>query len=312
MDDRLAYGAQRPAATKHYLTDALDATLAGKPVAVAQAEALGCIVNFPERDRRDAHAKVSYSERIAPLLADRCASCHRDGGVAPWAMNGYDKVRGFAPMIREVIRTKRMPPWHADPHFGSFVGDRSISNEDAKTLVHWIEAGAPRKSRPARALDTQWSVDAGQPDLIVEVPAYEVPATGVVITNIRCTQSAGTRRLDTRDRNPSRRPFGSAPRAGGIDNPGNASGAPMRPNRRTGGYAPGKNAALYPAGCRNISTRGGGTRFQMHYTPSGRRLLTYPGQLLPLRQAAKHALEMAMIGCALDSGPCQRAVANRC
>jgi len=183
VDDRLAYGAQRPAASKHYLTDALDALLAGKPVAVAQTDALGCIVNFPERERREAHAKISYTERIAPLLADRCASCHRDGGVAPWSMNNYDKVRGFAPMIREAIRTRRMPPWHADPHYGSFVGDRSISNEDAKTLVHWIEAGAPRGKGPdpLARLDTKWSEwTLGKPDLIVEVPAYDVPASGVV------------------------------------------------------------------------------------------------------------------------------------
>jgi hypothetical protein len=51
MDDRLSYGAQKPDAKKQYLTDALDATLAGRPVAVTQAEALGCLVNLPERAR---------------------------------------------------------------------------------------------------------------------------------------------------------------------------------------------------------------------------------------------------------------------
>ena len=56
MDDRLSYGAQKPVAKKQYLTDALDATLAGKPVTVARAEALGCLVNLRERERRDAHA----------------------------------------------------------------------------------------------------------------------------------------------------------------------------------------------------------------------------------------------------------------
>src|SRR5258706_3573201 len=144
LDDRLSYGAQKPVAAKQYLTDALDAVLAGKPVAVAKAQALGCLVNFPERERHDVHARIPYAERIAPLLIDKCVACHREGGVAPWAMTGYDIVRGFAPMMREVVRTERMPPWHADPHYGSFVGDRSMSNEDARDLVHWIEAGSPR------------------------------------------------------------------------------------------------------------------------------------------------------------------------
>ena len=119
MDDRLSYEKQRPA-SKHYLADALDATVAGKPVKVAKADGVGCLVNFPERDRKQSHAQISYSKQIAPLLMDKCVACHQTGGVGPWAMTSYDMVKGFAPMIREVVRTQRMPPWHADPHYGMF------------------------------------------------------------------------------------------------------------------------------------------------------------------------------------------------
>lgn len=49
IDDRLSYERQRPAAQHHYLTDALDAVLAGQPVKMARAEGVGCIVNFPHR-----------------------------------------------------------------------------------------------------------------------------------------------------------------------------------------------------------------------------------------------------------------------
>lgn len=51
MDDRLSYERQRPA-KNHYLTDALDEMLAGKPVTTPHAEGVGCLVNFPERDRK--------------------------------------------------------------------------------------------------------------------------------------------------------------------------------------------------------------------------------------------------------------------
>lgn len=51
MDDRLSYERQRPA-KHHYLTDALDAVVAGKPVQTPQADGVGCLVNFPERDRK--------------------------------------------------------------------------------------------------------------------------------------------------------------------------------------------------------------------------------------------------------------------
>lgn len=48
VDDRLSYERQKPA-EKHYLTDALDAVLAGQPVKVKTADGVGCLVNFPDR-----------------------------------------------------------------------------------------------------------------------------------------------------------------------------------------------------------------------------------------------------------------------
>jgi peroxiredoxin len=48
IDDRLSYESQRP--VHHpYLTDALDAVLANKPVAVASVVSPGCLINFPHR-----------------------------------------------------------------------------------------------------------------------------------------------------------------------------------------------------------------------------------------------------------------------
>jgi peroxiredoxin len=48
IDDRLSYEAQRP--VRHqYLTDALDAVLAGRPVAVASIVSPGCLINFANR-----------------------------------------------------------------------------------------------------------------------------------------------------------------------------------------------------------------------------------------------------------------------
>ena len=49
VDDRLTYEAQKPAATEHYLRDALDAVLAGRPIETPKREALGCLINFPDR-----------------------------------------------------------------------------------------------------------------------------------------------------------------------------------------------------------------------------------------------------------------------
>jgi peroxiredoxin len=56
VDDRVSYEKQRPAATKTYLKDALDAMLAGEPIKVARADGVGCLVNFPERGKKKARS----------------------------------------------------------------------------------------------------------------------------------------------------------------------------------------------------------------------------------------------------------------
>ena len=48
IDDRLNYETQRPVSHR-YLSDALDALLAGKPIAAASVSSPGCLIYFPNR-----------------------------------------------------------------------------------------------------------------------------------------------------------------------------------------------------------------------------------------------------------------------
>ena len=274
IDDRLDYEKQKPTASKRYLADALDATLAAKPVTVAQTRSVGCIVNFPEHGRHAEHAAISYSETIAPLLQANCVACHRTGGVAPWAMSSYAMVRGFAPMIREVIRTKRMPPWHADPHYGSFIGDRSLVTKDVQTLVHWVEAGAPRGAGPdplagQLAAKSEWTL--GTPDLIVEVPAFDVPATGVVEYKYPSLPNPLGRDAWVRavEIIPGDRAVVHHVLAG-LSDPQSPQTERVAQIAAFGGYAPGKNAFFYPDDTGVLLRKDARLLFQMHYTPNGK------------------------------------------
>src|SRR4029453_15408171 len=96
---------------------ALDALAASQPVPSATTAALGAPIAFPDRGTG---AKISYVKDVAPILEAKCVACHQEGGIGPFAMTNYEMVKGFAPMIREVIRTDRMPPYNADPHVGAF------------------------------------------------------------------------------------------------------------------------------------------------------------------------------------------------
>jgi len=183
IDDRLSYENQKPKASREHLASALDDLLANRPVQLTQTRAIGCLINFPERIAGSSRASISYSETIAPILRDNCVTCHRSGGIGPWAMTDYNMVRGFAPMIREVLRTRRMPPWHADPAVGHFSNDRALTDIEVKQLVHWVETGAQRGDGPDALTEDdrtwpEWSL--GEPDAIIEVPAMNVAATGTI------------------------------------------------------------------------------------------------------------------------------------
>lgn len=130
------------------------------------------------------HASLSYVNDIAPIIAENCAECHREGGIAPFAMDSSLAVQGWSPMIREVVLTKRMPPGQIDNKVGhKMKNEMNLSDEEMQKLVRWVDAGSPvdGDEDPLTALtwpETKWSL--GEPDMIVKIPATTVPATGVV------------------------------------------------------------------------------------------------------------------------------------
>ncbi|MGQ9426778.1 redoxin domain-containing protein [Gilvimarinus sp. F26214L] len=169
------------------LADALAAVVAGKhsdmDTVVEEVTAESCDLSFPVREMH-ASKVPDYARDVAPILKENCARCHVEGGIGPFAMNSYEMIRGWAPMMRETIMTKRMPPAQVDPTINHFTNANYLSVEDQQTLIHWIDAGAPRgksKSDPLHAvqpIEAEWQL--GEPDMIVDVPPTEIPATGVL------------------------------------------------------------------------------------------------------------------------------------
>jgi peroxiredoxin len=188
LDDRFSKSSPnlKAAAKDAYTAKAIDALIAGQPVAKARVDVkAGKSIAFPARAKAAEFSKISYSEDIAPILQAKCVTCHQKGGIAPFAMDSYEIVKGFAPMIRESVRTDRMPPYFADPHIGRFKDDQAMTADQTKTLIHWLEAGAPRGVGPDVLKEQageapEWPADLGKPDVIVEIPAFAVPATGIV------------------------------------------------------------------------------------------------------------------------------------
>ena len=77
----------------------------------------------------------TFHETVEPLLQKHCVECHREGGSGPFSLESFGDVVGWAPQIREVVSTRRMPPWGADPSIGKFRNDRSLPAATIETLV---------------------------------------------------------------------------------------------------------------------------------------------------------------------------------
>lgn len=252
---------------------AIDAVLAGDAPPASEPGGGGCALNAPP-----SRGQISYAEDVAPILLNNCVTCHRAGGIGPWAMTDYNMVHGFSPMIREVIRTKRMPPWHADPAHGSFANDRSLSASEVRTLVRWIEAGSPRGAGPDPLAEQdrvwpEWGL--GEPDLVIDIPAYDVPATGVV--DYQYLRAKNPLEHDvwvraTEIQPGDRQALHHVITRFTVAAPGEANTQGFGRGRSggLGGYVPGSVVSEYPAGTGTLLPAGANIVFQMHYTPYGK------------------------------------------
>jgi len=258
----------------------LDETLAaltqGKTAQPGSGQVAGCPIDYPDFDG----TQVSYADTIAPILADNCVNCHREGGIGPWAMTDYNMIRGFAPMIREVLLTKRMPPWHADPEVGHWSNDRSMSTEELQAVISWIDAGSPRGTgldplQDALTANAAWG-ELGEPDLIIDIPPTDVPATGVVDYKYKYVKNPLDR--DVWVRASQIRPGDRAvlhhviTRYGRIETEGRRKGRISRtgPTGGLAGYVPGAEARPLPTGTGSFLPADATIEFQMHYTTAGK------------------------------------------
>ena len=62
-----------------------------------------------------APAAATYAKDVAPIIQKNCMTCHRPGEIAPMSLTNYKETRPWAKAIREVVATRKMPPWFADP-----------------------------------------------------------------------------------------------------------------------------------------------------------------------------------------------------
>lgn len=145
------------------------ALLAGGFAAAGSPSALG------------ANGPLTFAEEVAPIVLEKCASCHRPGEAAPFSLLTYDDVRRRGKVIAAAVAARAMPPWKAVHSDYPYRGDRRLTAAQIDILTRWVAAGMPEgdrtKTPPAPVFTPGWQL--GTPDLIATMnEAFEVPAEG--------------------------------------------------------------------------------------------------------------------------------------
>lgn len=275
VDDQYGPGYSRPKPQRADLREALDELLSSNSVSQPFTEVAGCLIGRVRTTNKN--ASVTYTSQIAGLLNRRCVECHRAGEIAPFALTDYDEVAGWSEMIAEVVANGRMPPWHADQSFGTFEGDRHLSDEEKKLIYDWAAAGAPEGNRsqlptPPRFPASGWQFPR-EPDYVVamsETP-YKVCAEGVLEYQFFVVEPGfkGEKWVTAAQVIPGNRAtvhhvtvfaFAGSPAEALKD--GTTDGYLAT-------YVPGLRTASYPAGMAKRIVADSKIVFQIHYTPNG-------------------------------------------
>jgi len=231
---------------------------------------------------------IDYAENVAPIFVEQCQACHRESGIAPWAMTDYRMLQAFAPAIKEAIVSKRMPPGQIDRKYAKdIINHRTLNDLEMETLVAWIDAGTPVEGDRDPLTETTYSTSEwvhGEPDMIIEVPPQEIPAIGSMGPNAipyRYTQAdlglTEDRWLRGSQFLPSE-PTVMHHMLNSITVPGERNGNIL--GTQGGGqeemnyasisaYVPGGDPEFYDANTGGLIRAGSIVNLQLHYTPDG-------------------------------------------
>src|SRR5437762_9068498 len=87
-----------------------------------------------------AQNQVTFTKDVAPILQEKCQSCHHAGTNAPMSLVTYQEARPWAKSIKAKVAAREMPPWFIDRNVGiqNFEHDESLTDQQIATLVKWV------------------------------------------------------------------------------------------------------------------------------------------------------------------------------
>lgn len=90
--------------------------------------------------------RATWYQDVAPIMAEHCMGCHRDGGIAPFALTEYEDAYEYASLALFNVEQGVMPPWDAvdaDDCTPShqWKNDPRLTDAEIETLRVWVDDG---------------------------------------------------------------------------------------------------------------------------------------------------------------------------
>lgn len=170
---------------------------------------LSLLVGFGSLNAQEA----TYAADVAPIVNENCVVCHRNGGIAPMELTSYEQLVNWAPLVRNRVVNREMPPYAYDTKIGvqQLKHDWRLSEEEINTIVLWVDNNTPLGNPdevpevPDFESVDDWNFveEFGPPDLIIPSTPIDVPAGGndmwhrpyvpTGLTEDRCIQAVQVR-----------------------------------------------------------------------------------------------------------------------
>lgn len=232
----------------------------------------------------------TYSKEVSRIMQAKCQLCHRPNDIAPFALMSYDDAQTWSDDIKRVITEGIMPPWKPVAGHGEFKGSYALTAAEKKTILDWVDAGAPEgdpADLPGSTVSTgDWRL--GTPDLTLTMAEEFIPVRGRDI--YRCfvlpvasdrdlwvkgldilpgnrqvvhhvilyiDQTGKSKALDDKEDGPGYTCFGGP----GFD---------VGPGDMLGGWAPGAQPQIAPQGVGGKIPAGSRVVMQVHYSTFGK------------------------------------------
>ena len=152
--------------------------------------ALPLVALAASRDANTPSAAPSFTRDVAPIIQQKCAGCHRIGGVAPFPLESARTISSRAGLIASAVQARLMPPWPPGPRSPAFDGEaeRTLTARERATILAWAKAGG-RPDGPALKPRPQEPVEVREGESMLELAmpsAYRPRAAKGVTDDYRC------------------------------------------------------------------------------------------------------------------------------